>query len=223
MDKEKIDKKEHIKFLFWLFLIGSIFGAYFEEIRHIIWYFRHKGIFNYSPRRGVLWGPISPVYGIGAVTLAIFLKKEEKSNIKTFFKAAILGGLVEYILSFLQEFFTGMVSWDYSHKPLNIGGRTNLTFMIGWGILGILFIKLIYPFIKNLLSKIPKKIYDKLTLIIFIIITLDIMVSWSILGRQILRHKGIKPITFIGEMCDRHFDDEYMKKKFPNMRHIKKS
>lgn len=222
MDKKKIEKKEYLKLLFWLFLIGSIFGTYFEEIRHIIWYFKHKGVFNYSARRGVLWGPLSPVYGIGAVTLALFLNENEKSYVKTFLKATILGGAVEYILSLIQELFTGMISWDYSHKPFNIGGRTNLLFMIGWGFIGIIFIKFIYPYIKKILGKIPKNIYDKLTMILFVIVTIDIIISWSVLYRQVLRHKNIEPITVVGKVYDKYFDDDYMTRKFPNMRPAKK-
>ncbi len=222
MNEVKKDNTNNIIILFWIFIIGSIFGAYFEEIRHIIWYFRHYGIFNFSPRRGLFWGPLSPVYGIGAVVLAICLKKKEKSWIRTFLKAFILGGIVEYSLSFIQEFFTGTISWNYSHKMLNIGGRTTIPYMIAWGFIGVIFIYLIYPLIVKIIDKIPKRILKRATSFVFIIITIDVVISWSAFARKICRENDIEPFTNIGRIYDKYFDDEYFREKFPNMRKVKK-
>lgn len=202
---------------FWIFIIGSVFGAYYEEILHIVRYFRRYGVFDYSPRRGVFWGPLSPVYGLGALMMSMVLVRKNDKASATFLKSALLGGLVEYIISFLQEFFLGTTSWNYDNKILSIGGRTTIPYMMFWGLLGILFIKFIYPLLSKIIDEIPREIYKKLTVIFVIFVSIDIFVSWTALGRQTLRHMGFEPITQVGELYDKYFDDEYIKEKFPNM------
>lgn len=206
-----------LKKIFWIFLIASIIGAFYEETLLII-----KGIINYStimwePRRGVFWGPISPIYGMGAVLMCIVLVNEKDSLVKTFFKASILGGLTEYVISFLQEFFLGTTSWNYTGKFLNIGGRTTVPFMLFWGVLGICFVKIIYPALSRVIDIISNKFGTNITVIIFIILSIDIFISWSALIRQTLRHNSIEPITIVGKVYDKYFDDDYILEKFPNM------
>lgn len=49
--------------LFWLFVAGSMFGLAVETIFHAIVYG------GYESRAGLVWGPFSPIYGMGAVLL----------------------------------------------------------------------------------------------------------------------------------------------------------
>ena len=99
------EKNERIDFFkyFWIFLIVSIIGALYEEIVYVVEYFFKNHAFDYSVRRGVFWGPISPVYGFGGVMLAFLLVRKKKNLIRTFVEASLAGGIVEYVLSFLQE------------------------------------------------------------------------------------------------------------------------
>ena len=60
-----------------------------------------------------------------------------------------LGGGFEYLCSLFQEKVFGTVSWDYSHQMFNIGGRTSLKYMIIWGVLALIVVKVIYPFYLN--------------------------------------------------------------------------
>ena len=100
--------------LFWLFFLGSIFGAYYEQILNLFIHYHYHHEFVWQLRRGVIYGPISPVYGMGAVLFTILLLRKPKSNFKTFLHGALIGGFFEYIISFLQETFLGTISWDYS-------------------------------------------------------------------------------------------------------------
>lgn len=214
---EKRSLKPDLKKLFWIFLIGSILGAYWEEILHIVRYYRRYGIFDYSPRRGVFWGPFSPVYGAGAVLLCLVLVgKKDKVEI-TFLKSAVLGGVLEYVISYLQELVIGTTSWNYSNKILSINGRTTIPYMLFWGLLGVIFLKFVYPLIDKFISSIPKRLYDYSTKFLVILLALDMLISWTALGRQAMRVRGIGPYTAIGEAYDVYFDDEYIEQKFPNM------
>lgn len=49
--------------------------------------------------------------------------------------------------------------------------------------------------------------------------TIPIMlISWSALIRQTLRHKGIAPLTPIGLLYDKYYTNEFLKKYFANMK-----
>ena len=120
------------KKLFLVFAIGSIIGALYEQILNLIKVYISTGNIVWELRRGVIYGPFSPIYGAGAVLIVYLLVKPNYSNIKTFLYGSILGGAFEYIISFLQETFTHTISWDYSNYFLNINGRTTIPYMIVW-------------------------------------------------------------------------------------------
>lgn len=205
------------KKMFIIFIIGSIFGAYYEEILTLVLKFINNKPLIWEPRRGVFWGPLSPIYGFGAVCMTYFLAKKERPIWKTFIYSAFLGGIVEFCIGFLQETFIGSISWNYSSSFLNIQGRTSLKFMIIWGFIGVIFIKWVYPCISSLIEKIPYDTGEIIYKILIILVGVDILISWTALGRQTLRKKGYEPLTIIGKTYDKIFDDKYLKTKFPNM------
>lgn len=203
--------------MFWIFLIASIFGALYEEILYIVKSFINLGIFDWEPRRGVFWGPISPVYGVGAVVMCLVLTNKNDTLSQTFIKASILGGAVEYIISFLQETFLKTTSWDYSGYFLDINGRTTIPFMLFWGVLGVCFVKFIYPFLSGMVDGMQATINGKFTTFLVVLLSFDMTISWTALIRQTLRHNNISTIPIVDKFYDDHFDDDYIMKKFPNM------
>ncbi len=198
-------------------MICSIVGALYEEIVYVIEYYVKNHAFDYSVRRGVFWGPISTIYGFGGLLLAFLLIRKKYGFIRTFLTSAISLGVIEYVLSYLQEFVTSTRSWDYSNKLLNINGRTTIPYMLFWGILGIVFVKFVYPLINKVLKLLQRHFYRTLTITLFVLVFWDIVITWSALGRRELRQKGIEPYTVVGRFYDEYFDDDYIKKKFPNM------
>ena len=79
-----------------------------------------------------------------------------------FWISGILGGVTEYFCSYFQERWFGTISWDYTNLFLNLNGRTSIMYCVLWGILGIIFIKLIYPFLEMILNKLVNKFSIKL-------------------------------------------------------------
>ncbi len=53
--------------LFWVFISASILGLALEDVFHVLVYG------GYESRAGFVWGPFSPIYGVGAVALTLFL------------------------------------------------------------------------------------------------------------------------------------------------------
>lgn len=206
--------------LFWIFLLGSIFGAYYEQILNLFIHYHYHHEFVWQLRRGVIYGPISPIYGAGAVLFTLFLMKKEKSNFQVFVKSAFIGGFFEFLVSFLQETFLGTVSWDYSNEFLNICGRTTIPYMCVWGLLGLLFARIIYPTISRIIESFPQKFGMVFTNILFILLLLDFVISWGALFRQMFRHQGYEPVTFVGKFFDRYYGDDVLKKYYTNMKVI---
>lgn len=203
--------------LFIVFVIGSIFGVYYEEIYNVIKQIINNLPIEYSYRRGVLYGPFNPLYGLGALVMTYFLATKKRKTYKTFIYASLLGGAIEYLLSFFQEIFIGTKSWDYTHHFLNINGRTTIPFMLFWGLLGVVFVKWLYPIVSSLIEKIPYKFGKPLIISLIIFLSLNMAISWTALFRQTYRRQGYPPVSFIGELCDKFYTDEYLKIKFPNM------
>ena len=206
------------KKLFIIFIIGCIFGNYYEMILNFIKHYLKDGIIFWEVRRGVIYGPFSPIYGAGAVIMTALLAEKNHKWYQTFIYGSLLGGISEYLIGFLQETFIGTISWDYSTYFLNINGRTTIPIMLIWGIICLIFVKFIYPPISNLIEKIPIK-PGKIILNIFIVLlSIDMFISWTALIRQYLRRNNYKPITFIGEFYDKVYTDERLKIAFPNMK-----
>lgn len=208
------NKRKELQNLFIIFILFSILGTYYEEIR---WYIVH-GV--WSKRVGLIYGPFSPIYGIGAVVFASILNKDndKRSILKTFLYSALIGGLVEYLVSFGAEFFFDLDFWNYGKKFLNINGRTTIPYMAFWGILGTFYMKIIYPLIIKIINKIPKKITNIAFKILLVFIIIDFTLTLSAMGRMVLREKNIKPYTIYGKFLDKLYPDEFMHERFPVMR-----
>ncbi len=203
--------------LFIVFLIGCIFGNYYEMILNLIRHFLRDGSFFWEVRRGLIYGPLSPIYGLGAVIITYFLAEKNHKWYQTIIYGSLLGGSCEYIMSLLQEIFIGSSSWNYKNRILNINGRTTIPIMLLWGLLSYIFVKIIYPRISNLIEKIPNNVGTKITKTLIILVSIDMLISFTAVIRQGLRKKDIPPYTIIGEICDKVYTDERLKKAYPNM------
>ncbi len=129
--------------------------------------------------------------------------------------------MFEYIISFLMELVLRAKSWDYSSYFLNINGRTTIPYMLFWGLGIMLLIHFVYPILSKWIESIPKKIGDILVIFLVIFMTFNMIISWTALGRQVLRHKGYEPFTIIGEFYDKVYTDEFLKKIYRNMSFVK--
>ncbi|MBQ9002739.1 MAG: putative ABC transporter permease [Eggerthellaceae bacterium] len=86
--------------LFWTFMVGSIIGLIVEIIWHMV--VVDPGV--YQDRAGLLWGPFSPIYGVGAVLMTIALNRfKDRNIIFVFVVCTIIGGGFEYFVSWFME------------------------------------------------------------------------------------------------------------------------
>ena len=219
-----MEKKEktHISFAHWLnffklfciFYLGCLFGVIVETV----WCIITNGYFEY--RTALILEPLNPVYGLGAVLISVlFYKAKGWKNIFIFLLSAIVGGLFEAICSLFQEFIFGTVSWHYSRQNLGVlGNRTSIVYCIFWGILGILWVRFIFPLLEHAIEKIPNKVGKILSIILVIYVSFDCIFSAGALLRQKERRNNIPTTSFISVFYDNCFPEDVLKIFYHNMK-----
>ena len=200
--------------IFWIFVIGSIFG-FFAEMFYALVYTRTIEI-----RQGLVYGPFIQIYGIGAVAYYILISKIQEPK-KAFFAGMIMGGALEYLCSFFQEIFFGTISWDYSKLFMNLNGRTSLLYCVYWGIIALLFLKIVYPMLNKLEPLIYKTGVRVFTAFFMLFMVFDIVISCMAGNRQKERHQNIPPDGVIEEFIDKMYADEFLDRIYSNKREVK--
>ena len=195
--------------LFWIFVLGSVFGFFAEMIYGVV-YTRTIVI-----RQGLVYGPFIQVYGMGAVAYYLLISKVQDPK-KAFFAGMVMGGILEYVCSFLQEIIFGTISWDYSDLFMNFNGRTSILYCFYWGIIAVVFLKAVYPLTKKLDKYIEKKRVRIATVIFMIFMTGDIVLSCMAGVRQDERHNNIPPKNDIDIFLDNNFPDEFLDRVYDN-------
>lgn len=197
--------------LFWLFLIGAVLGDLVETV------FCRLTAGVWMSRSSLVWGPFSIVWGLAIATAtALLYKDREKPDRHLFFIGTVLGGAYEYVCSVFTELVFGTVFWDYSEIPFNLGGRINLLYCFFWGIAAVIWIKGLYPFFSRWIEKIPVLWGYILTWVLAVFMAANIVVSSMALIRYDRRSEGMQADNVIEKLLDEHFDDERMKRIYPN-------
>ena len=215
-------KKKFI-FIVSLFVIGSMIGFIHENLLTLI-----KG--NYVLRKGLIYGPFIPVYGIGLIIFYLVYSRVNVSKynkivelLLVFIIGFFLGGITEYLCSFMQEKLFGTISWDYSYLKFNIHGRTSLLHASCWGMMSVLFYILIYPLLLKLKHALNNKKVRDLLIIVSVLIILDCIISIMACIRMYERNNNIEASSGIDRMLDENYPDEYLNKIYNNAKKIKKS
>lgn len=152
------------------FIIYSIAGYIIETIFGLL----TKGMLE--SRKGFLYGPFCPIYGVGAVIMILGLQCFKKNNYTLFWGGFLVGSIVEYIISYIGELVFKVNWWDYSNYFLNLNGRICFTFSLFWGLLALYLIRHFNPLIDKLIDKTKEKVPIKYlkTLVVIGIIFLAI-------------------------------------------------
>ena len=213
IDKEKIIQK--LTKIFWIFLIGSILGYGIEMVVGLV----QNG--HFVSRQGLLFGPFIQVYGVGLVAYYLVISNiRKKSYIKIFFITMLLGGIVEYLFSYLQETWFGTISWDYSNLLFNIHGRTSLLHCLYWGVGGVLFVRFILPLIRSLNEWCKNTNFRFITAFLVLFITFDIVMSGMAGSRQLERKNNIAANGYIDNFFDEYYPDEKLEQIYSNAKTV---
>ncbi len=228
VNKDIKDSKFNIKILgisiheiLWYFILFSIVGLILETV----YCYQTTGIFE--SRKGLIYGPFCPIYGVGATFLIVLLNKYKDNPILLFLYGILLGSILEYFLSFALEALYGTRFWEYSYLRFDLNGRISLVYSLFWGVLSIFLIRWLKPLVDKIIDKLTTKLTLRLEIVVITFLVFDLFAT--IYSISLYKTKAIdkyynlpsksssKFETFVKNKI---FPDSYMKKSFPNLRFI---
>lgn len=155
-------------------LLGWLWETFYCTIKNKRW-----------EKRGFLFGPICPIYGVGCIFCFAFMDAISAFNLPTlnwwqillivFFGSAAL----EYSTSVILEKLFHALWWDYSEHPLNLNGRVCLSASCGFAIAGLLVVYVMYPLFNHFFAFISPVIFEVLALAMYTLITIDLTLTVS--------------------------------------------
>lgn len=224
------DEKITLKKVLLYFIIYSFLGFVVETIYGAL----TKGVVE--SRQSCLIGPFCCIYGLGAMIMIPGLQKFKKSNWALFIAGAIEGSAIEYVVSWVGEIFFQIKWWDYSNLPLNINGRICILYGVFWGLLALVLMRFINPYIDYIIDKVPSKVSKWIAIlgIFFLIVDLlytafGLKVFYTKLSRdyniELKNNKNMvmeysvlenSTINFLSETV---FSNERILRTFPNIKY----
>ena len=191
-------------------------GSFAGVVVEMLWCILTNGYLE--SRAGLVYGPFNLLYGAGAVCLTLALYKYRNRGYQwSFLGGFLVGSVLEYVCSWAQEALLGSRSWDYSGLPLNLNGRICFLYSVFWGVLGIFWIKDLYPRMAKYILKIPNRVGRPLTWAFTIFLIFNAVVSCVAVGRWSQRVEGLPPSSGFWEFIDQRFPDDRMERVFANM------
>ena len=129
-------------------------------------------------KRGLLNGPLCPIYGHGAIVVLLALDGGCENPVLTFLLGAVLTSIVEYVTSYAMEKLFHMRWWDYSRYRFHINGRVCLLNSTLFGLASVFLCHAANPPIADRLSRLfAAGIGVPLALVLGTIYSADIVLS----------------------------------------------
>lgn len=100
---------------------------------------------------GLLKGPFIPIYGFGAL-LILKAVPYHTNNFEIFFYSLVCCTALEYVTHYFLAHDLNIEIWNYQKYSDNYCSRICLFYSLMWGILGIILVNFIDPFINQLLA-----------------------------------------------------------------------
>lgn len=160
----------------WLFFIYAFLGWCTEVI--------YAGVAEGRVvNRGFLNGPVCPIYGIGMLGVLFLLEPIQDRLFLLFLLGMLLCSALELVGGWILEKVFHTRWWDYSDKPLQLGGYICLGFSILWGLAVVFVLRLIQPLVMGLVEWMPPLLGDILLVVFSVLFLVDfIMTVKTIVG-----------------------------------------
>lgn len=120
-----------------MFILASFFGWLYEIACVYV-------VLGKYFDRGVLHIPCCPIYGFGMLIL-YFLFRKIKNPAAIFFGSVFISTSVEYLTAVVLEYKFHKILWSYKTWPLNFQGRICAISSFLFGVMALLFLKLVVP------------------------------------------------------------------------------
>lgn len=124
--------------------------------------------------RGFCTGPVCPIYGTSAIVMALTLSFFYDKIWLLALMGIVVCDAVEYLTSFIMEKLFNARWWDYTGYFMNINGRICLRNSLIWGILAVVFIRFIHPFVISMVNRVPLNIFYILLGVVVAVFLVDL-------------------------------------------------
>ena len=171
-----------------MFMVYSIGGWVLETVTFAL----RDGTFV---KRGFLFGPVCPIYGTAAVILSLLLYGKVNNIFLLFLLCFFICGTLEYVTHFLMEKLFHAMWWDYSGRKFNLKGRVYLMGLIGFGIGGVIILKLIQPLVEKMTDALPPTALYIICFVLYSIALVDISLTLADLKNVVKMLKSIQHFT----------------------------
>lgn len=201
---------------FYKIALICIAGSFGGVVLEMLWCLFRNGYVE--SRAGLVYGPFNLLYGVGAVVMTLTLYRyRNRSASLSFLGGMLVGSVIEYLLSWAQQTLFGSTSWDYSQMPFNLNGRICLLYSMFWGILGVVWIKSVYPRLAERILHLPNRLGKCLTWCFVIFLAFNAVMSLLAVDRWSERVHGEASVSAVDQFFDTHFPDTRMQKIYANM------
>lgn len=166
----------YLKILYFFSFLGFVMESNVYKLSNSN---RHSGIFK---------GPITTVYGFGALAL-VLLDKYLFSNLNLFkyFNFIIAFVVCTIVLTFIEWLGGNILNktlkidmWDYSNKPYHYGKYICLDLALTWGLMGSIYLVFLKGFFDEFINLIPNGL-------IWIVLVLNIIDLLFIIGKKVIK------------------------------------
>lgn len=158
-------------YLFLSFMIYSFLGYIIEITNCSI---REKKLIL---NRGFFLGPYLPIYGISCLLMGLFILRYKNDLFTVFVMSAFISTTLEYVTSYTLEKIFKARWWDYTDHRFNIEGRVCLFNAFLFGLGGIAFVYLLYPFVTHLIELLPLAVFRIISIILLVIFLTDVIIT----------------------------------------------
>ena len=168
----------HTAVIIWFFFLYSFLGWVGEVCTAA---FHKKKFVN----RGFVNGPLCPIYGVASVLFILFLSDLVSSPFFLFLAGSLLATVLEYSTGKLLEKIFHKKLWNYSAIRFNLDGYICVRYSILWGVLAVLVMLFINPFLSGILTLIPSLLSAIVLWTLSVLLALDFLsTSLAVLGMR---------------------------------------
>lgn len=143
--------------------------------------------------RGFLFGPVCPIYGVGAIGgfALLDIRAALQMPALTWWQVLLIAffgsAVLEYATSYVLEKLFHAYWWDYSSFPLNLNGRISLFTSLGFSAAGLLVVYGLYPLCQWLFSFVSGIFIEITALVFAVALTVDVTLTVSSLTDMVTK------------------------------------
>lgn len=127
--------------------------------------------------RGMLAGPVCPIYGAGMLAMIGLTEPLQQSWLLTFLGAMVICSILELVVGLVLRALFHTQWWDYSKEPFNIAGLVCLRFSIFWGLGGAFLIKVVHPPIRDAVVLVPPVLLAVIVAALSVVMLCDLVIT----------------------------------------------